>query len=210
MSRGLLRKLAIGLAVSLAFNMFFLGVLSVQLLRPANSARGGPPEGAPRRPPPGEVGPRALFHAEEIFGRDRPRISRVLRTHKGELRSRWHETKRARSRVEAALRAEPFDRDLLARELEGLRHETQRSQEVLHRALVEMAAEATPEQRRHLAAWADDQRPHRGLRRGQPLPKPPPGRSAEPGAEPGAEPDAEPGAEPGADPDPEPEPKPER
>ncbi len=213
MSRGLVRKLAIGLAVSLALNMFLLGVLSVQLLRPRTSAdglwTGGPRTGeersaerGPGREPSAGVGPRTLFHAAEVFGQDRPRVSHVLRAHKGELRSRWHETKRARSRVEAALRAEPFERDLLARELEGLRNETQRSQEVLHRALVEVAVEATPEQRRRLASWADEHRPRRPSRRGTPSiktpsiktpdtktpdTKTPPQRSLEPGSEPGVD-----------------------
>lgn len=168
MNGGAPRKLAIGLAISLALNLFLLGALSVGLLHARFSAHadghpGGHPEGRATGHP---VGPHMLFHAGEAFGRDRPRVMRILREHKAELRSRWRETRNARERVESALRAEPFDRDGLARELENLRGETQRSQEVLHRALVEVAVEATPEQRRHLASWADDhRRRHRTPRR---------------------------------------------
>lgn len=130
------RKLAVGLALSVALNMFLLGVLVARMWPTQRHAFGGPG--------------RALFHADEAFRGDEPRMKRILRAHKGELMAQRRAAREARRKVRAALEAEPFDRAQLDRELQGLRAETQRSQEALHRAFLDLATQATPEQRRRL------------------------------------------------------------
>jgi uncharacterized membrane protein len=56
----------------------------------------------------------------------------------------------AQRKVGAALAAEPFDADALARALAELREATARSQQLMHGALVDLARELPPEQRREL------------------------------------------------------------
>lgn len=129
------RKLALALALSVALNMFLLGVLVARI-------------GLMHRPP---AGPHpVLFHADEAFRGDEPRVKRILMAHKEGVTTHWRAARDARRKVRAALEAEPFDRARLERELAGLREETQRSQEALHRAFLDLATEATPEQRRRL------------------------------------------------------------
>jgi Spy/CpxP family protein refolding chaperone len=53
--------------------------------------------------------------------------------------------------VREALSAEPFDSNKLEQALAELRTQTSKNQELLQRALVEAAREATPEVRRELA-----------------------------------------------------------
>lgn len=57
----------------------------------------------------------------------------------------------ARAPVRAALEKEPFDPAALERALAGLRDKTSASQAKVHAALVEVAKQATPEERRELA-----------------------------------------------------------
>lgn len=133
---GPVRKLAVALAVSVALNLFLLGMLSVRLLHRDRVAYGGPG--------------RALFRADEAFRGDELRMRRILSDHKRELMTQRRAARKARHHVQAALETEPFDRSRLERELQSLRTETQRSQEALHRAFLDLATEATPEQRRRL------------------------------------------------------------
>lgn len=133
------KKLAIFLAVSVGLNLFLLGVFSARLFH----------RGAPPAPPP------ALFHAGEAPEPDRTRMMGALKEHRDELRAQWHKTRDARRHVHEALTKEPFDAAELERRLGELRQETVRSQEVLHEALVSAAKEASPRERRRLAAFAE-------------------------------------------------------
>ncbi len=132
------KKLAIVLAVSLGLNLFLLGVLSVGFFRgPRPGHFGGP-------------GPDASPLLRGGPGGDHPRLQKLLGRHKPELVEQRRSMRAARGRVDAALEAEPFDRARLEAELAKLRTETQRSQETMHRALVELAVDMPPEERKRL------------------------------------------------------------
>lgn len=74
----------------------------------------------------------------------------ALSPHRAELGEHRRASARARSEVQAILSRDPLDRAALDAALKQLRAETQQSQEILHRALVEAAAKAPPEQRQEL------------------------------------------------------------
>lgn len=156
------RKLAIFLGVSVGLNLFLLGMLSVQFLhhrRPVTSSDG--PWGHPH----------LLFHAGEVFEGDLSRAGRILHEHKKALREHRRAVREARREARSVLESEPFDKGALETQLSRLRTHTQGSQEILHRAFVELATEATPEQRRRLSRWADGPR---GPRHTAPPHGPPP------------------------------------
>lgn len=131
------KKLAVILAISLGLNLFLLGVLSVGLFRGPRPSRfdgPGPDASALLRGGPGE----------------HPRLHKLMGRHKPELVEQRRALRSARARVGAALEAEPFDRARLEGELANLRKETLRSQETMHRALVELAGDMPPEERKRL------------------------------------------------------------
>jgi uncharacterized membrane protein len=142
------KKLGWALAVSIGINLFVVGVLAARWLHPwAPGVHGD--HGAPHR------GGHLLFRAGEAFGGDREKVQATLEAHRKELRAQWRNTRTARRRVHEALEAEPFDPEALEGALKELRRQTELSQEILHRALAGLAREATPEERRRLARWAD-------------------------------------------------------
>lgn len=171
---GSTRKLGWLLAASVGINLFLVGVLAARWIHPGT---GGAPPGPPRLGPPERAG-HQLFHAGEAFGGDRERVQEILGEHRKELRAQWRKTRAARRNVHSALEAEPFDADALEARLAELRQQTELSQRILHRALVSLAREAKPEERRRLARWAEGPpRLHRGTPAGgrsgkENLPKP--------------------------------------
>jgi uncharacterized membrane protein len=135
----LTKRLAVGLAISVAVNLLLAGIFvgfAVQhrthaAARPAESAFGPPRAGQAR------------------FGRS---MRRALGEHRPELRERRQKAAAARDAVRSALEQEPFDQQALVRALEGLRKETAESQELAHRTLLATAASATAAERKQLAA----------------------------------------------------------
>lgn len=94
----------------------------------------------------------------------------ALLPHRAELGERRRASARARDDVQAILNREPLDRAALDAALAKLRAETQRSQEILHRALGDAAVKAPPEQRRELGRWLSMGRGRGGFRDRRPDP----------------------------------------
>jgi len=127
----LTKILAIALAVSVALNVFFLGFWATRAVRRWHEGR-----------------------SPDSFERemDRPAAMRGMwKTHGPVLEHRRAALDIARRAVREALVAEPFQPQALEAALAKLRGETDETQAALHRALVQMATELSPEERRRLA-----------------------------------------------------------
>lgn len=126
----LAKKLAWGLGLSLAINLFLLGFGVARRVHP---------------PMPGMV------PTGEGRNFDPAHVARLFGPHSSTLRAQRKEVQRARSAVVVALTAEPFKREDLAQALEGLRAATHDGQKKLHDALLEAASNTTAEERALLA-----------------------------------------------------------
>ncbi len=139
------RTLAIILGISVALNLFFLGVVAARawqrhearLHRPAH----GPMSAGPRRPRPRTEPFQWLSEAE-----------------RDELRPRRKALRGLRREAEAALRAEPFDGQRLRGALGALRQETDAIQAAVHELMIRQAGAMSVDERRRLAdsEWGRD------------------------------------------------------
>jgi uncharacterized membrane protein len=136
------KRLAVALAISVGLNLLLAGMMLGRKLSQL------PPESACG---PAGFGPR--FGGGQ--GQGPGRRSQALREAIGRNRGAFDHQRKAigRARMEArdALRRDPFDRAALEGTLSNLRAETARSQEAMHRAIVEAAQNAAPAERRALA-----------------------------------------------------------
>lgn len=145
------KRLLIGLVLSVGLNLFLVGFLVAR--------------GIGHRPPP-HRGP-GPFHAHEVFDVGRsPEMRARFERRKDELRPKHRALRDARKGVEEALLAEPYDRARVESALAELRKETGAMQEGMHRALLDIAEELGPEQRRAFV------RENFGSRRRRPGPRP--------------------------------------
>jgi uncharacterized membrane protein len=135
------KALVIALALSLGLNVFLGSFIAARALhRREDMVHGGGP------------GPfwglRGLLRDRKgpIADRARALMAQNRDTFHVE-RGRLHEAQRA---VAAALTAEPFDADALARAFAELRETTAHSQQLMHRTLVDLARDLPVEQRREL------------------------------------------------------------
>jgi uncharacterized membrane protein len=142
-------RLVILLAVSIGLNLVLAGVMVGSRLARRDTPHG---EGFPPGKHPG------------------PEIDSVFKSHRAEFGERRRATARARSDVQEILNREPFDRAALDAALAKLRAETEQSQQMLHRALADAAANAPPERRRELGKMVSMGRGRRGFRDRRPDP----------------------------------------
>jgi uncharacterized membrane protein len=133
------RWLAIVLGISVALNLFFLGLFSARAFQrsEAHSARtehGMVGEGGQRR------------------DRQRSRaFDWMSREEREQLRPRRRALRDTRREVEQALRAEPLDREKLSQALGELRRQTDGIQASVHEFMLRRAEGANAEERRRLA-----------------------------------------------------------
>lgn len=128
------KRLAILLAISVGLNLLLAGFwIGRRVGGPAFSARGS--DAAPA------FAPSARRH---------PALRGALDRHRDEFREQREETRKARLAAREALTKTEFDREAVDKALAKLRLETTRSQELTHRAILEAASTAKPEQRRDL------------------------------------------------------------
>lgn len=132
------KRLAIALAVSLALNLLIGGFLLGRGLRR-----------------PEQHGPFMRPMPSALHARERGPWRKFLQGHRDELRARQGALRAARRDAREALAKPNFDAAELERTLAAVRAETAQGQEQLHRALVEAAKSASPEQRRELARFLD-------------------------------------------------------
>jgi uncharacterized membrane protein len=128
------KRLAVLLAISFGVNLLLAGFWIGRRF-------GGPPPRAVEAGEMYELGRGARRH---------PVLRSALDRHRDELRERREATRRARARAREALTSAEFDRQKLEQALASLKDETGKNQELAHRALVEAAVEARPEQRKAL------------------------------------------------------------
>lgn len=136
-------RLTLLLAVSIALNLLLAGILVG-----AQWSRRGP-------------GPSRSFERGARFPGN---LEQSLEPHRRALSERRRGASQARAEARTLLQREPLDRAALERALARLRSETQGSQAIVHRALVEAAVAAPPERRRELGRALGPG--HKGGRRG--------------------------------------------
>lgn len=174
------KLLALGLAGSLALNLFFAGFA---LGRRGGFHRGPFGRGQSgmhhermgRRHGPGmDLGPTGFLRRAGLPDAG-PEVSRILDAQRSALRTQHGAVGRARAAVAATLRTEPFDAGRFAQTLVALRAETSRMQEQMHGAFVEVARTLSPEQRKRMAdaPWFKREAGAPGPPPGPPPPPPP-------------------------------------
>lgn len=140
------KRLAILLAISVGLNLLLAGFWVGR-----HFARPGPRPFGPHGPP--------EMHELGRFGGSRhPALRGALERHRDELRARREATRRARAVAREVLMAPELDRAKLERALADLKAETAKNQELTHRAILEAASEARPEQRRELGRALEGRR----------------------------------------------------
>lgn len=142
-----LRLVALVLFGSLAVNLFLGGIMVGRWMEPH-------PPGPHHRPPgPGERPPREpgappswLQRALGPAGADA--LDETWRRHAPAIEPLREELRRSREAVTEALEAEPFDAKAYAAALGDMQARTARMFDAIHAAMVEVATNLTPEQRR--------------------------------------------------------------
>lgn len=142
------RWLTLALAVSVALNLFFLGVAAArwwQHEKWRSERWGGVSVSAQEHKPGGE-------RPERRHRRSRGSpLSWMTDAERAELRPKRQALIGLRREAERALSAEPFDPDKFASTLAALRSETAQVQQAVHEKLLQRAVTLSPEQRRKLA-----------------------------------------------------------
>ena len=142
------RRLAVGLAVSLALNVFALGFIVARL------SLGHPPL-PPPTPKPG-FGARQFLHAEEG-----PAMRRLLKPYGAKLRPQRRAMREARTAVADAVVSEPVDEAKLRQALDALREQTAESQKAMHESLLGVVGDMSPTERKKIARAAGKKREHK-------------------------------------------------
>ncbi len=139
------RWLAIILGVSVALNLFCVGLYGARVLQHRDPHVGrpefGPTGGGPRR----------------VRQRPRP-FDWMTDAERTELRPHRRDLRVSRGAAEEALRAEPFDLERLRAALGGLRRETDGIQATVHEFMLRRVGSMSPEERRRLAdaQWGEE------------------------------------------------------
>lgn len=128
------KRLSIFLTISVALNLLLAGFLLGRGLH-----RGG------------ERMPQGVAPGAALWGRGHGPGRGAFERHRAELHGEQVALRAARRSALEVLRKEPFDAKSLEQALAGLRGETVKSQEALHRALLDAANAATPEERKRFA-----------------------------------------------------------
>jgi Spy/CpxP family protein refolding chaperone len=129
----------VALAVSIALNMFCLGVFAARHM--GMRGRGGPDH---------EGGPRAFMHHSGLRNAG-PEVQAILKQQREGVRERVHALSDARKRAREAIKAEPFDSARVEAAFKDVREQTSAMQTHMESVLSTVAAKLTPEQRKRLA-----------------------------------------------------------
>jgi uncharacterized membrane protein len=127
------------LAVSLAFNLFFIGAWTGRHF--AQRGRGPDHE---------VMGVRAFLRRSGLADAD-PQVQKVVQARRKQIRERFHALRQAREAVRDALQAQPFDPTRLERALAEAEARSSEMQRDMHGALSEVAREVGAEQRQKMA-----------------------------------------------------------
>ena len=141
------------LVVSLAANLFLGGMLAGRWFRSAPASF--------------EPGAFSVMRMRRALGPEAsPVVDRVWARHQADIADRMRAAADARDRATRSLRADPFDPAKAAADLAEFRARAGEVQQAMHGAVVELAADLTPDQRRRLASAVGRAGPgrHRGGR----------------------------------------------
>jgi uncharacterized membrane protein len=155
------RRLAVALALSLAFNLFLAGMIAAGWL-----AEGERISAARERPP------RIFRHGLEGLDEDmRPAVEEARRRHAREIVPLTREMRAARREMRQALAAPELDEKRLQAAFEELRRRSHDAQAAVHALMLEIARTLDPAQRKQ---FFERVRPrHLMHRRDRPPPPPP-------------------------------------
>ena len=144
------RWIMIAFAVSVALNLFFLGIAAARFWqhRQWRSERWGDAALAGSAPPHAQGRPEGGWGPRR--GREDP-LSWLSQPEREELHTQRQALSGTRRNAEQVLVAEPFDAAKLRSALEALRAQTTQIQSALHERLVQHAETLAPEERRKLA-----------------------------------------------------------
>jgi uncharacterized membrane protein len=131
------KALWISLAVSVALNLFFLGLAASR----HEQFRGRMHE---------ESGPRAFMRHSGLREAG-PEVQQVLKQQRQNARDDAHALAQARTAVQKALASEPFDAGLTGAAFAEVRARTTAMQAQMHAVLLEVAAKLNREQRQRMA-----------------------------------------------------------
>jgi len=126
------------LGVSLALNMFCLGVFAARHF--------GMRERFGR-----DGGPRAFMHHSGLHNAG-PEVQDILKRHRDDVRERMHALNDSRKRVRDALKSEPYDAARVAAAFADVRDKSSAMQADMHSVLIEVAKQLGPDQRRRMAS----------------------------------------------------------
>jgi uncharacterized membrane protein len=147
------RWLTIAVAVSVALNLFFLGLFSARAFQRHEVRTPWAQHGAPGAP-----------GARRGWQRQQRPFDWMSDEERADLRPRRKEIRSARRQAEEALRAEPFDGEKLRQALNDLRRETDGIQAAVHDSMLKRALTMDGDARRRLAdsQWGAEHGPERG------------------------------------------------
>lgn len=153
-----LRLVSLALFGSLAVNLFLGGLMVGRLLDH------GPPFGPPHAhgggPPPEPGGP--PFWMRRAIGPDGAEtLEKVWRAHAAEIDPLRADLRKAREAVSDALAAEPFDPNVYADSLDTVQDRAGRMLRAINAAMVDLAKNLTPEQRRQMVEQSREWRRHK-------------------------------------------------
>jgi uncharacterized membrane protein len=150
------RWLTIAAAVSVALNLFFLGLFSARAFQQHEG-----------RTPWAQHGPPGPSNLRRNWQRPRP-FDWMSEAERADLRPHRKDVRSARQQAEEALRAEPFDGEKLRQALSDLRRETDAIQAAVHESMLKRAMTMSTDERRRLAdqQWGSERGPERGPQHG--------------------------------------------
>ncbi|MBI1778752.1 MAG: periplasmic heavy metal sensor [Proteobacteria bacterium] len=129
------RWLGWGLVASLAFNLFFVGLIGATAWRWHNRQAMG-------------FGPGAAWMAPLLPEEIRSQLRERMQQRRLDMRERGLEMRQAQLVVLRALATEPYDKAAVERAFAELRQRLAKGQELMHATIAAAAADLTPEQRK--------------------------------------------------------------
>lgn len=131
------KRVWVVLAVSVALNMFCLGVFASRHM----GMRGRMPHA---------MGARAFMHRSGLHSAG-PDVQAILKEQREGVHQRMHALGESRKRVREALKAEPYDAARVDAAFGDVREQTSAMQAQMHGVLSKVASKLSPDQRKRLA-----------------------------------------------------------
>jgi uncharacterized membrane protein len=135
------RRWRVALIVSLALNLFLVGLVGIWAVRPMFRGPPSPPDFS-----------RTIDRmAHRLSDADAAILRRAYAAHRDSILQRSREVETARRTVRRTLRSEPFDPDALAHAMDDIRKARTAFEQTLQDVMREAAAEISPDGRRILS-----------------------------------------------------------